>query len=83
MTAIFYKNHDAEASADVQAWRCASCHCYHLRAGEALLTFTTEEFVAFMQEIVDCYCGQILSGEAGDAESDEKQTLLLMSEKTN
>ncbi len=80
MTAIFYKNHGAAASNGAQAWRCASCHCYHLRAGEALLTFTTEEFVSLMQELADCYYEQILSGDAGD---EEQQTLMLINEQTN
>ena len=80
MTAIFYKNHGADENTHAQAWRCASCHCYHLRAGEALLTFTTEEFISLMQEIADCYYGQILSGEA---KANEQQFLMLISEKTN
>ncbi|MET0648185.1 MAG: hypothetical protein ABW208_16335 [Pyrinomonadaceae bacterium] len=47
----------------LRVWRCASCRCFHLRAGEVLLTLTPEEFAEFTREVTDCYCVQMLPAE--------------------
>lgn len=40
----------------VWVWHCPSCRAFHVRAGQAILTFTTEEFAAFTRAVVECYC---------------------------
>lgn len=64
MTAIVEPNDAAEMCAGTLVWRCDLCRCFHLRAGEVLLTFTREEFNAFTREVVDCYCGALMRGAA-------------------
>lgn len=57
MTAIPMENHDTGARAGFKVWRCCSCRCVHLQAGDVLLTFTPEEYAVFTQAIVKCYHG--------------------------
>ena len=59
MTAIVEPNDAAEMCAGTLVWRCDLCRCFHLRAGEMLLTRTREEFSAFTREVVDCCCGEL------------------------
>ena len=62
-------------SNEPQAWHCFSCRRVHLRTGEHLLTFTSEEFAALTQSVVACYCSQIVSGTNDDSRPDEASLL--------
>ncbi|HEY6803121.1 MAG TPA: hypothetical protein VI306_06025 [Pyrinomonadaceae bacterium] len=59
MTAITYRNQHQAPNSAAQVWRCHECHCFHLLAGETLLTFTPDEFATFSQEVAECYCVQL------------------------
>lgn len=83
MTALLYENQHAGTDANLQIWRCDSCHCVHLRAGQVLLTFTQEEFASFTQEIVDCYCGQVMHAGTETGMSDELPPVIITSEETH
>ncbi len=83
MTALLYEDAHAGADAGVQIWRCASCHCVHLRAGQVLLTFTPEEFATLTQDVVACYCGQLIHDHIEKVISDEAQPLIINSEETH
>lgn len=76
MTATYEPLHDSE-NASMQVWRCASCGCFHLRAGQVLMTFTPEEFASFTQEIIECYCIQMHPDEAIEETSNEQTPLLI------
>ncbi len=80
MTAIPYENHSNDESACMQVWRCESCHCIHLRAGQVLLTFTQEEFTAFTQEVVACYCGEMVLEARDGAEQAKSPIFQFISE---
>jgi hypothetical protein len=64
MTAITYRTSHPRPEVDTQVWRCDECRCFHLLAGQTLLTFTPEEFAAFTQEVAECYCVQMQPSEA-------------------
>ena len=64
-------------SNDPQAWHCFSCQRVHLRTGQHLLTFTSEEFAALTQSVVACYCTQIVSGTHEQLPDDEASILQL------
>jgi len=49
-------------SKDPEAWQCFLCRRVHLRTGQHLLTFTSEEFAALTQSIVASYCSQAVFG---------------------
>jgi hypothetical protein len=54
-----------------QAWHCFSCQRIHLRTGEHLLTFTSEEFAVFTQSVVECYCRQVVFRSDDDSPDHE------------
>lgn len=58
MTITDHRTDDAAATAKVDIWRCEDCHCFHVRAGEVLLTFTSEEFKTFLRAAGRCFLGQ-------------------------
>lgn len=64
MTVITDRVNERGAGEGVRVWRCESCSCFHLRAGEMLLTLTPEEFEVFTREVADCYCVQLRPEEA-------------------
>jgi hypothetical protein len=37
-------------------WYCQSCHAFHVRANQVILTFSHEEYAAFTRAVVACYC---------------------------
>jgi hypothetical protein len=83
MTAIFNKKLDTGERAEFQVWRCADCRCFHLKAGEALMTFSPEEFASFAEEIVECYSRQICRDEASATTFPEEQEITIISETMN
>jgi hypothetical protein len=58
MTAITYRTKQHDPNTAPRVWRCPDCHCFHVLAGETLLTFTPQEFATFTQEVAECYCVQ-------------------------
>ncbi len=66
MTVLPHEEHHTGVAAHLKVWRCASCRCVHLCAGEVLMTFTNEEYAAFTHAVVECYCGHIHAPETGD-----------------
>lgn len=66
MTAITYRTNQDQGSTP-QVWRCDDCHCFHLLAGQTLLTFSPEEFAAFTHEVTECYCVQLQANEESEA----------------
>lgn len=59
MTVITYRTQNNRGSSGTQVWRCEDCHCFHLLAGQTLLTFTPQEFATFTEDVAECYCVQI------------------------
>lgn len=59
MTAITYRTENNGGHTSAQVWRCEDCHCFHLLAGQTLLTFTPREFASFTEEVAACYCVQM------------------------
>lgn len=47
------------AAATIQVWYCESCNCVHIRAGKALLTFTSKEFTEFTNVVMGCYAEEV------------------------
>lgn len=64
MTVIVEQERAAGMSAGARVWHCDLCRCFHLRAGEVLLTLTPEEFNRLTHEVVECYCREMLRGGA-------------------
>ncbi len=77
-----YKESVESGSNDPQAWHCFSCRRIHLRTGQHLLTFTSEEFTALTQSIIACYCSQIVSG-ANEQLPDDEASILQLNEALN
>ena len=59
MTVITYRTPHHGGPASTKVWRCVECDCFHVLAGQALLTFTPNEFAAFTEEVAECYCVQM------------------------
>lgn len=59
LTAITYRTQKNNGSASTQVWHCEECRCFHLLAGQTLLTFTPQEFATFTDEVAECYCVQM------------------------
>jgi hypothetical protein len=57
LTVITYQNRNGSAATEV--WRCEECHCFHLLAGQTLLTFTPQEFATLTQDLAECDCVQM------------------------
>jgi hypothetical protein len=70
-------------SNDPQAWHCLSCRRVHLRTGQHLLTFTSEEFAALTESVVACYCSQVVSEILDDSSHDEGSALPSRDEAIN
>lgn len=78
-----YEDSTNSGSNDPEAWHCVSCHQVHLRTGQHLLTFTSEEFAALTQSVVACYCSQVVSGTYDESNPDEVSILQLVNEAVN
>jgi hypothetical protein len=66
VTAITCRVQNPHQNINPQVWRCEGCHCFHLRAGQVLLTFTPKEFEAFSADIAECYCVQMFPSESSE-----------------
>lgn len=55
MTAFQNEEFHSGTNANVQIWFCESCTSVHVRAANALLTFTKDEFASFTEAAVDCH----------------------------
>lgn len=47
-------NHENGVRAEVGVWHCESCACFHVKAGDVLLTFSLTEFMNFSNAVLDC-----------------------------
>jgi hypothetical protein len=84
MTAISMEGRHASVRSGFNVWRCCSCHCFHLKAGNVLLTFTPKEYERFTQAIVDCYQGKkVLCRHSSDGTGHESGDAMLTSEAEN
>ncbi len=43
---------------EVSVWFCDSCDCYHIKAGNTVLTFNREEFSEFVNDTWNCFYDQ-------------------------
>jgi hypothetical protein len=59
LTVITYPTQNKTRSTTTQVWRCDDCQCFHLLAGQTLLSFTPQEFATFTEDIAECYCVQM------------------------
>jgi hypothetical protein len=75
MTVITDRITDRSPSEGLQVWRCESCRCFHVRAGQVLLTLTPEEFADFTREVTDCYCVQMRPHEVANLHPLEQSAL--------
>ncbi|GEM_PF-3574689 len=74
MTAFLNDDFQRHESTNVSIWFCEGCRCFHLRAGQVLLTFTREEFADFTHTAIEAnYCLPI---EASEEERDSFPPLI-------
>ena len=77
MTAFFNEGLHSDMTNDVQVWRCESCKCVHIRAGNILLTFTTEEYCKFTEAVVDCSYSESFFGLNQQMRTDDSLPILV------
>lgn len=58
MKVMTYQRKQPDLDLNTQVWRCRECDCFHVRAGEVLLTFTPQDFERFAHDVTECYCVQ-------------------------
>jgi hypothetical protein len=83
MTAFPMESRHDGVRSGFNVWRCCSCHCFHLKAGDVLLTFTPKEYEVFTQAIVDCYQGKPMCRHSEEATRGLGGELMLASETEN
>ncbi len=83
MTAFPAEDHDTGLRSGFNVWRCCSCHCFHLKAGDMLLTFTPKEYAVFTQAVVDCYQGKPRCRRSSDNTDHAPDAAMLTSEAEN
>jgi hypothetical protein len=76
VTAVTDRTQRNGGNTGAQVWRCEDCDCFHLRAGETLLTFTPQEFASFTEEVAACYCVQMPASEDRETGSYNTRHLL-------
>lgn len=61
--------------ADVRVWRCSSCDEFHVKAGGAVLSFSKEEFNAFVDETWNCFYSYDFHLPFKHARQEQKSTI--------
>jgi hypothetical protein len=67
LTVISCENRNDGTTETPEVWRCESCRCFHLRAGQVLMVFMPKEFEVFTNDVVECYCVQPVPADLADA----------------
>lgn len=63
MTIRNFSKHETGERANVGVWFCEACERFHIKAGNALLTFNREEFSEFTSSVCDCFTANVSVGE--------------------